>query len=136
IDTASCAKCSCSAPSIATWPVIGPSKPIDAAHDLELEAVLLAAALVELLLLLLLLLLPQAATNNAQPAIAATIMRPFTTDLLLGGNRFVSCRLHRRGPGERRRAVGVVGGGRRAGGAKHRDDAHHVGARVLQTVDG
>ena len=34
IATASCAKCSCSLPSGATGPVIGPSNPTDATHDL------------------------------------------------------------------------------------------------------
>jgi hypothetical protein len=34
-EMASCAKCSCSAPSWATGPVIGPSKPSEAVHELD-----------------------------------------------------------------------------------------------------
>src|SRR2546421_11687764 len=58
--------------------------PTEAAHDLLPPPPPPAAALVELLVLLLLLLLPQPAMTSAPAAIAATMMRPFTTDLLLG----------------------------------------------------
>ena len=44
INRASCAKCSCSCPSTATGPVIGPSNPIDATHVLAAVVALGAAA--------------------------------------------------------------------------------------------
>src|ERR1700733_10163830 len=73
IDTASCAKCNCSSPRLATGPVIGPSNPTDAPHDLVLLDPVVPLALVPPLLVLLLL---QPATAIA-PTAAATIRRPF-----------------------------------------------------------
>src|SRR5580700_1700886 len=74
VATASSAKCSCSVPSGATGPVIGPSNPTDATHDFVLADPLLLALL---LLLLLLLLLPQPATASEPTAAAARTRRPF-----------------------------------------------------------
>ena len=74
IDTASSAKCSCSVPSGATGPVIGPSNPIDATHDFVLADALPLLAL----LLALLLLLLQPATASEPSAAATRTRRPFT----------------------------------------------------------
>src|SRR5215472_11965710 len=68
--SASCAKCSCSWPSVATGPVSGPSMPIDATHDLVVVPVPPVEELVELLPLL-----PQPATASAPSAAAAMITR-------------------------------------------------------------
>src|SRR5271169_1189980 len=76
IATASSAKCSCSVPSGATGPVIGPSNPTDATHDFVLADPPAAAALLLLLLPLLLLLL-QPATASEPTAAAARTRRPF-----------------------------------------------------------
>ncbi len=72
--TASLAKASCSPPSDAAGPVIGPWKPTDTVHLPPLEPLL--ADFVDVLLLLL-LLLPQPAAISALSAIATSAMRPF-----------------------------------------------------------
>src|ERR1700689_2663824 len=75
IATASSAKCNCSSPRLATGPVIGPSKPIDAVHVVVLALDPLPAAAVLLVLLVLLL---QPATASEPTAAAARTRRPFT----------------------------------------------------------
>src|SRR5439155_13032774 len=71
---ASCAKCSCSVPRTATGPVIGPSNPIDAVHDLVLAPVPPVDPPLAALLLLLLL---QPATASEPTAAMARTRRPF-----------------------------------------------------------
>ena len=68
--TASCAKCSCSCPSVATGPVSGPSMPIEATQAL-------VVAVPPLALLLPPPLLPHAATARAPSAVAAITIVPF-----------------------------------------------------------
>src|SRR2546430_17566110 len=68
--TASWAKCNCSVPSGATLPVIGPSNPIDAVHD-----VVLADPPVDPPLAVLLLLLLLQPTPASQPTAAAARTR-------------------------------------------------------------
>src|ERR1700746_2673272 len=81
--TASCAKCSCSVPSDATGPVIGPSNPIDVTHALVLaDAPALLALLLELLLLLLLL---QPAASRVPTAAATRTRRPFIGHASISG---------------------------------------------------
>src|ERR1700722_4463225 len=75
IDTASSAKCNCSVPSGATGPVIGPSNPIAAVHDLVLA--LLGPPPAPPLLELLRLLLLQPATTSEPTAAATRTRRPF-----------------------------------------------------------
>src|SRR5580700_7187795 len=77
VATASSAKCSCSVPSGATGPVIGPSKPTDATHALVLALDPPPPAVLLLLLVLLLVLLPQPATASEPTAAAARTRRPF-----------------------------------------------------------
>src|SRR6185437_5945027 len=73
VATASWAKCSCSVPSGATGPVIGPSNPTDATHDLVLAAPPVDPPPAALLLLLLL----QPATASEPTAAMARTRRPF-----------------------------------------------------------
>ncbi|MGI8711655.1 MAG: hypothetical protein ACR2NR_00395 [Solirubrobacteraceae bacterium] len=71
-------------PSIATWPVIGASIPIDAVHlPPAPPAAADELALVLALLLLLLLLLPQPAAISAVSANTAKDKRPFMVLTLL-----------------------------------------------------
>jgi len=78
MDTASWAKCSCSVPSGATWPVIGASMPIDvvqlvvAAPELLVDPDVEASGVVLLELFEL-----QPATTSAPKAIAMMRMRLF-----------------------------------------------------------
>src|ERR1039457_6136829 len=135
-EIASSAKCNCSAPSIATGPVIGPSKPTETAH-LPPELPPAAAVELALALALLLLLLPQPAATSAISASAAIEIRNFIGMASSSGDPFrLSTRLRTLAGNLGRRPIRVIGGGRRSRRAEHRHHAHRLGAGVLQAVHG